>query len=307
MVHLHLEIKKAVKVFGLLLFTVATSFCSYAQDNITDNLDDIDGLIDELFFDDKQFLDELLDGGFTYNFLYTSMSYNSNTFFSGRDSGTDQFHLIPQVSYYHSSGFNVSISGIYYQEFAPAWDFTSVSVSYLNTFGKNNSFVYNLGYTRFFYADNFDDFNNSIDVNLGIRNKKRTLGSTIAFSYLFGTDTSFQIVSNSFATINLKRVANLAIRLRPNISFIIANQTISYLELIRSSNRIRPQLTLVTQNIFDLLNTQLSIPISITANSWDFELGYNLNIPKALSNETNITNTGFVNFSIGYMLDLNRK
>lgn len=307
MVHIQQEIKKAVKVFGLLLFSVATSFCSYAQDTTTDNLDDIDGLIDELFFDDKQFLDELIDGGFTYNFLYTSMSYNSNTFFSGRDSGIDQFHLIPQISYYHSSGFNVSISGIYYQEFAPAWDFTSLSVGYLNTFGKNNSFVYNLGYIRFFYADGFDDFTNSIDVNLGIRNKKRTLGSTIAFSYLFGTDTSFQIVSNSFATFNLKRTSNLAIRLRPNVSFIIANQSIRFLRLIRSPGAFRPQLRLVTQNVFDLLNTQLSIPISITTNSWDFELGYNLNIPKALSNETNITNTGFVNFSVGYMFDLNNK
>ena len=33
-----------LKVFGLLLFTMATSFCSYGQE---DNLDDIDGLLDD--------------------------------------------------------------------------------------------------------------------------------------------------------------------------------------------------------------------------------------------------------------------
>ena len=167
---LYQKVKKQLQFYGLLLFSLATSFCSYAQE---ENLEDIDGLIDELFFYDQQFLDELIEGGLTYNFLYTSVSYNTNTFFSGRDSGTDQFNIIPQVSYYHSSGFNASISGIYYQNFAPAWDFTSVSVGYFNTIGKQKNFNYNLGYTHFFYSDDFDDFTNSIDLSVGIRNKKK--------------------------------------------------------------------------------------------------------------------------------------
>tara|TARA_R110002126_G_scaffold55819_6_gene149718 strand:- start:30184 stop:31101 length:918 start_codon:yes stop_codon:yes gene_type:complete len=299
------RIKKICKVFGLLLFSVATSFCSYAQDKTKDNLDDIDSLIDELFFDDQQFLDELMESNFSYNFLYTSFSYNNNTFFSGRDSGTDQFNIIPQISYYHSSGFNASISGIYYQEFDPAWDFTSVSLGYFNTFGKTNTFVYNIGYTKFFYGDDFDDFTNSIDMNIGMRNKKRTLGTTIAASYLFGSDETYQIVSNSFANITLKRTPKMALRLRPNINFIIANQTITFIRPFRSPTG--PQFRVFTQDVFDLLNTQISIPISMSTNSWDFELGYNLNIPKALSNETDLTTSGFFNFSIGYMFDLNKK
>jgi len=104
---------------------------------------------------------ELLESDFSYNFLYTSVSYNSNTYFSGRDSGTDQFNIIPQVSYYHSSGFNASISGIYYQNFDPSWDFTSVSLGYFNTLGKQKNIIYNLGYTHFFYADGYDFFTNS--------------------------------------------------------------------------------------------------------------------------------------------------
>ncbi|WP_397445821.1 hypothetical protein [Polaribacter sp. R77954] len=305
MIHLYQELKTTFKVFGLLLFSVATSFCSYAQENSVDNLEDIDGLIDELFFDDQQFLDELLETSLSYNFLYTSVSYNSNTFFSGRDSGTDQFNIIPQVSYYHSSGFNASISGIYYQEFAPAWDFTSLSLGYFNTFGKNNTFVYNIGYTKFFYTDDFDDFTNSIDINFGVRNKKRTLGTTIAASYLFGSDESYQIVSNSFANITLKRTSDFAIRFRPSINFIIADQTITFKTFARTVGGLK--IITTTQNVFDLLNTQFSIPLSISTHSWDFELGYNLNIPRALSNETNINNTGFFNLSLGYMFDFNRK
>lgn len=302
MIDLHQGFKKTLKVFGLLLFSIATSFCSYAQE---ENIDDLDGLIDELFFNDQQFLDELLEGDFSYNFLYTSVSYNSNTYFSGRDSGIDQFNMIPQVSYYHSSGFNASISGIYYENFDPAWDFTSVSVGYFNTLGKQKNFVYNLGYTKYFYSDDFDDFTNSIDFSLGVRNKKRTLGSTIAASYLFGSDESYQIVSNTFANFTLKRTPNYAIRLRPSINFIIANQSITFQRPIRTPTG--PRLQVFTQDVFDLLNTQITIPVSFSTNSWDFELGYNLNLPKALANETDLSTTGFFNLSIGYMFDLNKK
>jgi len=298
---LYQKVKKQLQFYGLLLFSLATSFCSYAQE---ENLEDIDGLIDELFFYDQQFLDELIEGGLTYNFLYTSVSYNTNTFFSGRDSGTDQFNIIPQVSYYHSSGFNASISGIYYQNFAPAWDFTSVSVGYFNTIGKQKNFNYNLGYTHFFYSDDFDDFTNSIDLSVGIRNIKRTLGTTLAASYLFGTDTSLQLVSNSFLNINLKRTSNLALRFRPNISFIIADQTYTFSSLIRSP--LGPRIVTVVQEVFDLLNTQLSFPLSLSTKSWDFEVGYHLNLPNAVSNESNLSNTNFFSFSVGYLLDLNK-
>ena len=298
---LYQKVKKRLQFYGLLLFSIATSFCSYAQE---ENLDDIDGLIDELFFNDQQFLDELIEGGLTYNFLYTSVSYNTNTFFSGRDSGTDQFNIIPQVSYYHSSGFNASISGIYYQNFAPAWDFTSVSVGYFNTIGKQKNFNYNLGYTHFFYSDDFDDFTNSIDLSFGFRNKKRTIGTTLATSYLFGTDTSLQLVSNSFLNINFKRTSNLALRFRPNISFIIADQTYTFNSIIRSP--LGPRIVTVVQEVFDLLNTQLSFPLSLSTKSWDFEIGYHLNLPNAVSNESNLSNTNFFSFSVGYLLDLNK-
>lgn len=298
---LYQKVKKQLQFYGLLLFSIATSFCSYAQE---ENLEDIDGLIDELFFNEQQFLDELIEGGLTYNFLYTSVSYNTNTFFSGRDSGTDQFNIIPQISYYHSSGFNASISGIYYQNFAPAWDFTSVSVGYFNTIGKQKNFNYNLGYTHFFYSDDFDDFTNSIDLSVGIRNIKRTLGTTLAASYLFGTNTSLQLISNSFLNINLKRTSNLALRFRPNISFIIADQTYTFSSLIRSP--LGPRIVTVVQEVFDLLNTQLSFPLSLSTKSWDFEVGYHLNLPNAVSNESNLSNTNFFSFSVGYLLDLNK-
>jgi hypothetical protein len=290
-----------LKVFGLLLFTMATSFCSYAQER---NEDDINLLLDDLFFSEQQFLEELIESDFSYNFLYTSVSYNNNTYFSGRDAGKDQFHIIPQVSYYHSSGFNATISGIYYQEFLPNWDFTSLSLGYFNTLGKKKNFVYNLGYTKFFYTDGYDVFTNSIDISLGIRNKKRTLGTTISASYLFGTDISYQVISNSYVNFALKRTPNFALRLRPNVNFVIAKQSLA-IEQIIFVNR-QKVLENVNFNVFDLLNTQVSIPFSLSTKSWDFELGYNLNFPNAVLTESNLETTSFFSFSVGYLFDLTK-
>jgi len=290
-----------LKVFGLLLFTMATSFCSYGQE---DNLDDIDGLLDELFFNDQQFLDELIESDFSYNFIYTSVSYNNNTYFSGRDVGTNQFNVIPQVSYYHSSGFNASISGIYYQEFSPNWDFTSLSLGYFNTLGEQKMFVYNLGYTKYFYTDGYDGFTNSIDLSFGVRNKKRNFGTTISASYVFGTDESYQVVSNTFVNFTLKRISNFAVRLRPAFNFIIAKQSLATEKIIFIDHqRI---LETVNFNIFDILNTQINIPISVSTKSWDFEFGYHLNFPNAVLKEKNLPTTSFFSLSLGYLFDLQK-
>jgi hypothetical protein len=297
----HQRITSILNFFRLLLFTIATSFCACAQER---NVADIDSLLDELFFNEQQFLDELIERDFSYNFLYTSISYNNNTYFSGRESDTDQFNIIPQVSYYHSSGFNASISGIYYQEFLPNWDFTSLSLGYFNTLGEKKIFVYNLGYTKYFYTDGYDGFTNSIDFSFGVRNKKRTFGTTISASYVFGADESYQIVSNSFVNFTLKRTSNFAVRLRPKVDFIIAKQSLA-IEKVFFIDQQRVQGT-VNLQVFDLLNTQVSIPISLSTKSWDFEFGYNLNLPNVVLKERNLKTTSFFSLSLGYLFDLQK-
>jgi hypothetical protein len=295
------EIRTTIKIFGLLLFTIAASLCSYAQEN---KEDDIDDLLDEFFFNNQQFLEELIENDFSYNFLYFSMSYTSNTFFSGRDRGTDQFNLIPQVSYYHSSGFNASVSGIYYQKFAPNWDFTSASLGYFNTIGTAKNWTYNLGYTKYFYADGYDGFTNSLDVSIGIRNKKRTLGTSMAASYLFGTEKSHQFVSSSFVNFTLKRTQNFALRLRPRINFIVAKQNITINKNVFIADRIVPEV--FNFDVFDLLNTQINIPLSLSLKSWDFEVDYSINLPHALIHEDRLKTTSYFSLSVGYLFDLKK-
>ncbi|MCF8272452.1 MAG: hypothetical protein K9I95_01330 [Flavobacteriaceae bacterium] len=295
----HSLFNKHLLAFWLLLFTVATSVNIYAQEP---KEDDIDTLLDELFFNDQQFINDILDSFNTYNFIYTNVSFNSNTFFSGRDSGIDQFNIVPQISYYSASGFNVSISGMYYEIFSPNWDFTNISVGYYNTIGKDKLFNYNVGYTRYFYSNGWDTFTNSIDLSLGIRNKSRTLGTKLTSSYLFGTDQSFQVMSRTYANLTLTNEKNFTLKLRPQISFIAAQQTTALEQL----NVIGDITTVeyVYNDIFDLLNTQVSIPLNLSTKSWDFEIGYNINFPSRVETEPELKSTNFFSVSIGYLIDL---
>ncbi|MFH4965146.1 hypothetical protein V8G69_09090 [Gaetbulibacter sp. M235] len=295
----HSLFNKHLLTFWLLLFTVATSVNLYAQDP---KEDEIDALLDELFFNDEQFINDILDSFNTYNFIYTSVSFNSNTFFTGRDSGIDQFNVVPQISYYSSSGFNVSVSGIYYETFSPNWDFTNVYLGYYNTIGKDKLFHYNVGYTRYFYSNGWDTFTNSLDLSFGVRNKKRTLGTKLATSYLFGTDQSFQIVSHSYASLTIAKERDFNLKFRPQINFIVAQQTTALEQL-----NVQGDVTTVEyiyNDIFDLLNTQINIPLTLSTKSWDFELGYNINLPSRVETEPKLKSNSFFSISVGYVIDL---
>lgn len=294
-----LGFKSRFNFIKLLLFSIATSFSCYSQQ--TDQDEDIDGLLDELFFSDQKFLDDFLATLTESDFIYTTVSYSSNTFFAGRDSGTDQFNVIPQITYYDSSGFNASIATAYYQELSPNWDFVSLSAGYANFLSKDRTWSYNINYARFFYSDGWDAFNNSIDLGLGYRNSSNTFGALVSGSYLFGTDNSIQLISRVFGNIALARKDKYIIRLKPQVNFIVAEQTQSF---IRPTN-MGP--VLISNEYFDLLNMQFNFPLAYTTQSWDFELSWNLNLPKAVGNESNLGTTNFFSFSVGYLLDVSKK
>ena len=250
-----------------------------------------------MFFNDEQFIDDILESLNTYNYIYTTVSYNNNTFFSGRDAGLDQFNIVPQIAYYSSKGFNLSIAGQYYEMFIPSWDFTNLSIGYTHTIDKMERATFGIGYTRYIYSDGWDTFTNSIDLSLGIKNKKRSLGTRIAATYLFGNDQSFQLVSQTYGNITVSKNKDYIIKFRPQLNFIIAQQTIA-LEQLENEY--------VYNDVFDLLNTQINIPLLLITKSWNFELGYNFNIPNPVSTEPDLDNTSFFNLSVGYLFDLRR-
>jgi hypothetical protein len=289
----HNTMSTITKKMGLLLVTIAISLFSFSQ-NATQK-DSIDILLDNLFFSEPGILDDVLTLK-KQSFIYTSATYNTNTYFSGRDSGIDQYSFSPQVSFYHHTGISLSCYGIYYQTFSPNWDYTGISLGYNNTIGKLNLGYYYASYSRYFYNNSEGLLTNSIDFNIGIRNKKQSLGTSLATSYLFGESDAWQVISNWYGKLPLIKKKEFALKIHPQLSFIFSKQTIE-LSQFNSSE-------VVDYDIFGIINTQLNLPLSFTWKDLNMDIAYHLNIPTPVADESDLGTNAFFSFSIGYLFSL---
>jgi len=295
---------KTILLYLCLIFFTASVF---SQEPPTKKIV-IDQYIDELLLE-EQSLDELLASFINFHFLYISINYNSNTYFSGRDIDIDQYNITPQITYMHSKGFYANISGIYYSEFIPKWDVTTATIGYGKSFGKDRIWRYYTSLSGYLYSENNIDglYNGNISAGFGIQNKKRTLGTVFSGSYYIGSGETYQIVSRTYANLKLLKTKKHHLNIRPQLSVFTGTQIVDVLSdtTIRVSSWSENNEDLPLQNnVFGLINTQINFPIQYSTNSFDFELGYNLNFPSEIGSETDLKNTSFFNIGISYLLDL---
>ncbi|MGY6647313.1 hypothetical protein [Wenyingzhuangia sp. IMCC45574] len=271
---------------------------------------DVDDLLAALFKEQKD-LNDLMESFSNFKFLYISANYTSDTYFAGRDIGWNDYNLRPQITYLDAKGFFASIGGAYYDGtyFDPRWDFTSLSAGYGRSFGKNNIFRVSGGYTRFIYSKKGSNpFTNSISAGIAVRNKKRTLGTRLSLNESFGDDNSFQIGYSAFGVINILDKEKYRLQLRPRLNILAGQQTF-FEETgefdIEIEDGIPYEVPRYNEtSVFDLMNVQISLPILYTTEKWDVEVGFNRNFPYEIGNETKEDNTGFINVSVGYLLEL---
>ena len=280
------------------MFGFVNSFGQETDDLLSDEDEIIDNLLGE------ESVEEFLKSATDFQFLHFSVDYNNKTYFSGRDIGTDQFNMSPQLTYINSNGFFVGITGIYFSEFAPEWDYTAVTLGYGKSFGKDKKYRWSTSYARYFYSDTSEDnpFTNAISLGLEVDNKRKTLGTELSTTYLFGSDNSFQIISSTYGVLSLSKTEKTHLKLRPQLNIVVAEQTIQLSQTftIRGQQFTRT----VQNNDFGLINTQLQIPLQLDVNDFTFELGYIINFPSELEGETNLETTSNFNFSISYLLGL---
>ena len=284
----------------LIFFLPFLSFCTFSQETSVQE-QEADEIIDELLTENLE-LDDLMDSLSNFQFLYVSITYNNDTYFSGRDIGIDQYNVRPQISYMHSKGFFGSLTGAYYSEFDPNWDFTATTLGYTKGLGKKMLVRYYSSYTKYFYSEGVENpFGNAIAVGIGIKNKQRTLGTQLYGTYLFGEDNSFQISSRSSYQFKLINSKKTNLRFRPQLGIVIGQQTFELAQTTFQNGALI--IDYIENDVFALINTQLNLPLQLTCNSFDIEFGYNLNFPSAIGDESNLPTTGFFNFSLAYLID----
>lgn len=255
-----------------------------------------DIILDELFavdsLDNMHFVDEIKK----QDYLYASFMYNDKTLFSGRDFGVEQYSFFPSISYIDANNFFFNISSGYFSGVSPNWDFVRFSAGYSNYVDKKKSFLATGIYSYSSFTQDVADLNNH-RLTASISYRKKWFRNSLTAGYLFGGRSSIFVSNNTYVSVDLLESKSLDISIQPRLGLFWGAQAIT--ELVSSK-----LFELVDKDRFQMLNTELSIPLELNFRSWDIEIEYTFSIPNALPGEEGLENNGFVSVSIGYLLGL---
>lgn len=291
---------------------------------------ELDSLLDELFFEETLAQDLL--GISRIDFIYSSIAFNSNTYYAGRSIGIDEFNVVPQLTYLSSSGWSMNLSGVYLNGVQPAWDVTALSLGYAKSLEKGlKNFGLYANYSRYFFSFESDTlFSNGITLGTTYQSEDNKFYASSSGNLFFGGNTLFQFVSSFSYSLNLSKktliepskkkekmwvssvgdikrkpfqfIRQFNLSFEPKITFLINQETLG---LFNSSNLSFSQQPLFSsETVFSLTNTQLKFPLIFESGNLDIEAAYYLNLPRAIGNESDLNTTGFFGLSVGYFFSL---
>ena len=257
-----------------------------------------DAILDELFPIDSLTIESMVLDLKKQDFLYINTLYNTKTLFSGRDFGVEQYSFFPAISYIDSNNFFLNVGSGYYSEVDPQWDFITFSGGYSNHLNKKKSIVATAAYSYTTFTEDVADLNNQ-RVSLSLSYRAKWFRNALSGGYLFGGNRSSYLSNNTYFNIDLLASKSLDISIEPRVGIFWGNQTIT--ELVRIGFF---QFQEVSTDVFQLLNTEVSIPIEFDFGKWEFEIDYTYAMPNALPGEEKPSNNGYFSISLGYLIGL---
>lgn len=286
-------------LFVSCFFIVKTA---YAQ------TDKIDSLLNEVMFQDDDFM-EIYSSANNFQFLYARMNYDNKTFFAGRDIGIDQYNMTGQVSYFNSIGISLGAAAAYYSEMDPRISTFLIMAGYNGQFEKFKSLRYRASYTHYFFPKSSVLASSSFNgcLNGGLSFDQKILGTRVDYSLLMGKEYGSQVSWDVYGRINLLKFGKFnKIKFEPEISLYFGSDKTIITQVSFVPGRLPRQYitTDLEKSKFGWMNTEIKMPITISYRSFDFELGYNLNLPRSIVTSEKLTSTSYFNLSFGYAISL---
>ena len=278
---------------GKIIFIVFLFFTSFVFSQTEKEELELDNILNELFKTEELSIETK-----KLSYLYYTLSYSDKAYFAGRDFGVNQYGISPSLSYMSSNNFFVSLGSTYYSELNPQWDLISLSTGFSKSLGKEEKLSLTGIFSRSFFLSNTSDLNpNRISTSISLTEKNLKIRGS--GGYLFGGSSTFYASADTEYKIKLIDGQKLTLDFCPEVTFLFSKQTISEEISFSSFNSIINE-----TDVFDLINTQFSFPFEVDYGNWDFQLIYSINAPKAIGNETDISQNGFLSFAIGYLVGL---
>ena len=277
--------------FFVLLF--CWSSLSLAQDMESEEPLSVDELLDELFVVDTlavlQAYDDLKGG-----FLYASISFDEQAYFSGRDFDVDQFGLAPSLTYLSSGGTYLFAGGSYYSELDPVWDVFALGAGQFWSLGTKKQWSVSASYTRSFLGEDSEGLNTH-RLSSSVSYKLDPLQLNVAGGYLFGADPSHYVSTSITYETTLAQIGAYELTFEPNLYLLFSQQNIieqvSFFQFTEST-------------VFDRINSQLELPFTLDNNTLDITLSYTRNFPNNLFEDEDLSTSGYVSISLGWLIPL---
>lgn len=287
--------KRFLITTALILINVAANAHEY--NSLQDSL--LDEVLDELMANNRSDLEHLIDNPKNYHFLYFNSNYSPKTLYAGREIGKNAPSYSGQLFYFISNGLYFGVSGSYYQDFTPNYQSTPVMAGYSS--GKKH-FRYRASYSHYFYhiPDYEPLFSNALST--GISFIKKPFGIRGDYTLMFGEATDSKISLDAYADIKLLHFGNKnKLTLQPQVTLYFGTETVET-EII-----IAPEwpTSYDEDNVFGLMNTELSLPLAISLGSFMFEAEYTYHITRSLDPLYDYGNSHAFNISLGYIISLN--
>jgi len=279
-----------------LLFVLISTLVTAQETEISE----ADAILDDLFAADSLDVLQLVNEIKKQDYLYTTLMYNNKTLFSGRDFGIDQYSFFPSISYIDSNNFFVNVSSGYFSGVSPQWDFVTFSGGYSNYINKKKTLLATGIYSYSSFSQDVADLNNQ-RLTASISYRKKWFRNSLTAGYLFGGISSTFVSNNIYISVDLLDSKTFDISLQPRLGLFWGNQTVT--DFVSTGNRFNPFM-IIDRNVFQLLNTEISVPVSFDFGNWDIELEYSYSIPNLLPNEEDLENIGYFSVTLGYLLGL---
>ena len=277
--------------FSFFILLVCWSTLSLAQTQESEKPSGMNELLDELFFVDTLAVLQAYED-IKSKFLYASISFDEQAYFSGRDFDIDQFGLTPSLTYLSNGGTYLFASGSYYSELDPAWDLLALGAGQFWSLGTKKQWLISASYTHSFLGEDSEGLNTH-RLSSSVSYKIKPLQFNVAGGYLFGDEPNYYFsVSMNYET-TLAQIGPYKLTFEPNLYILFSQQN-----LIEQVSFFR----FTQSTVFDRVNSQLELPFTFDNNSLDITLSYNRNFPNNLFEDENLSSSGYFSISLGWLI-----
>lgn len=177
------------------------------------------------------------------SYMTFRLAFANKALFAGRDFGTNQSLLMPDITYFHKSGLYAELTGLSYSKSTPQYELTYLSAGYTGFVGN---LLYSAELSRTFYTQPDPDNPNPLPNGLMLSGSYdiKKVSVNLGYTLMFGSETAHRI---TFGPSYFQKWTNLGwldrLSINPSLNLIIGTQSSNYGQIWNSyASNLNPTL-----------------------------------------------------------------